>query len=145
MAFWLLKSEPGSWSWVDQVAAGPAGTAWDGVRNHLAQMHLRAMAAGDLAFFYHSNQGRAVVGIVEVAGGLRADPGDVSGRFGLVDVRAAAPFARPVTLDEIRSDPRLAKMVLVTNSRLSVQPVTPEEWKIVSAMGGASPKESRPG
>lgn len=139
MAHWLVKSEPSSWSWDDQVAAGKAGTPWTGVRNHLAKKHLMAMRAGDRAFFYHSNEGKAVVGIVEAIGTHYPDPTDESGRFVVVDLRAAAPMKTPVTLAAIKEEPRLAKMELVVNSRLSVQPVRDEEWTLVCAMGGVKP------
>ena len=136
MAHWLLKSEPETWSWDDQVAAGEGGTAWDGVRNHLARRHLAEMQPGEEAFFYHSGRERAILGVVEVIGSDHSDPSDASGRFGLVTVRAVAALPAPVTLQAIRREPRLAGMALVTLSRLSVQPVRPEEWRIVRAMGG---------
>ena len=136
MAHWLYKSEPSSWSWSDQVAAGDAGTAWTGVRNHLAKKHLQAMKAGDRGFFYHSNAGKAVVGIVEVVREYYPDHTDPSGRFGMVDLKAVEPLREPVTLDAIKSQPELADMALIKNSRLSVQPVTAEEWRVVRMMGG---------
>lgn len=136
MAHWLYKSEPATWSWDQQVAAGPAGTPWNGVRNHLARKHLAAMRVGDLGFFYHSNAGRAVVGIVRVIRPYYPDHTDASGRFGMVDLAAVEPLARPVPLDVIRAEPALRDMVLVTNSRLSVQPVTAAEWARVRALGG---------
>jgi predicted RNA-binding protein with PUA-like domain len=142
MAYWLIKSEPGKWSWQDQVAAGAKGTFWDGVRNHSAKLNLMAMKVGEQAFFYHSNEGKAIVGIVEVIKPFYPDPGDPSGKFGMVDVRAVEPFARPVTLDAIKHDPRLKDMVLVVNSRLSVQPVTAEEWDIIRVEGGLAPSKS---
>ena len=137
MAHWLLKSEPGTWSWDRQVAAGTE--VWDGVRNHQARNTLQAMAAGDRAFFYHSVRDTAVVGIVEVVGPARPDPTDPTGRWVAVDVRAVRPFVRPVTLKQIKADPALADMVLVRNSRLSVQPVAEEEWLLVCEMGHTSP------
>ena len=136
MAYWLVKSEPSSWSWDQQVAAGAEGTFWSGVRNHLAKTHLQAMRRGDEGLFYHSNEGKAVVGIVSVVREYYPDHTDASGRFGMVDVAAVRPLARPVTLEAIRAEPRLADMVLVRNSRLSVQPVTQAEWRLVTAMGG---------
>ena len=136
MAHWLYKSEPSTWSWEQQVAAGEAGTFWNGVRNHLAKQHLQAMRLHDQGFFYHSNEGKAVVGIVEVIHTYYPDHTDPSGRFGMVDVKAVAALPRPVTLEAIKAEPRLKDMILVTNSRLSVQPVTDEEWAIVRAMGG---------
>ena len=136
MAHWLYKSEPSTWSWDQQVAQGPKGTHWNGVRNHGAKLNLMAMKAGEQGFFYHSNDGKAVVGIVEVIREYYPDPSDETGRFGMVDLKAVKAFARPVTLDEIKRQPGLEKMILVNNSRLSVQPVTDEEWAIVCRMGG---------
>ena len=136
MANWLVKSEPFKWSWDMQVAAGANGTHWDGVRNHSAKLHLMAMKKGEQAFFYHSNEGKAVVGIVEVIREFYPDPSDASGKFGMVDFRAVKPFKAPVTLDTIKHESKLAEMVLVNNSRLSVQPVTAEEWKLICRMGG---------
>lgn len=139
MAHWLYKSEPEVWSWDRQVAAGPAGTYWDGVRNHLANNHMKAMRVGEQGFFYHSNEGKAVVGIVEVVAPWAPDPKDEAGRFGAVTLKAVAPLARPVALAAIKTDPRLAEMVLVKNSRLSVQPVTDDEWDAILALAGAVP------
>jgi predicted RNA-binding protein with PUA-like domain len=136
MAYWLFKSEPSSWSWDDQVAAGAKGTTWNGVRNHQAKQNLMAMKRGDQGFFYHSNEGKAVVGIVEVAKEYYPDPTDVTGKFGMVDLKAVKPLARPVTLDAIRAEGALKSMALVNNSRLSVQPVTDAEWAHVCRMGG---------
>jgi predicted RNA-binding protein with PUA-like domain len=136
MSFWLFKSEPDVWSWEMQVARGAAGQEWDGVRNYQARNNMRAMALGDLGFFYHSNAERAVVGVVEVCGLAHPDSTTDDPRWECVDVRAVAPFPRPVTLEACKAEPRLAEMVLVKNSRLSVQPVTAEEWAIVCAMGG---------
>lgn len=136
MAFWLLKSEPDTWSWTQMQEAGDAGTHWNGVRNHVAKRHLQDMRLGDQAFFYHSNIGKEVVGLVEVIRLFYPDPSDASGRFGMVDVRALKALPRPVTLAAIKAEPSLAAMILVANSRLSVQPVTGEEWAKVCAMGG---------
>lgn len=136
MAHWLYKSEPGVWSWDDQVAKGEAGTYWDGVRNPLANKNMKAMAVGDRGFFYHSNEGKAVVGVVEVAAPWAPDPNDAKGTYGAVTLKAVEKLPRPVTLAEIKADPRFAEMVLVKNSRLSVQPVTDEEWALVRALGG---------
>ena len=136
MAYWLVKSEPGSWSFDQQVAAGAKGAPWNGVRNHQAKRHLMAMKVGDRVFFYHSNEGKAVVGIVEVTKPYYPDDTDPSGRFGMVDVKALEALPEPVTLEAIKAEPSLADMVLVRNSRLSVQPVTAAEWKAVCAMGG---------
>jgi len=136
MAHFLYKSEPATWSWDSQVAAGAAGTHWNGVRNHVAKKNLQAMEVGELGFFYHSNEGKAVVGIVEVIRPYYPDDSDPTGRFGMVDLRAVAALPRAVTLEAIKAEPRLSAMVLANNSRLSVQPVTEEEWAIVRAMGG---------
>lgn len=136
MAHWLLKSEPSAWSWEQQVAAGATGTFWNGVRNHSAKLHLMAMKIGDEALFYHSNEGKAVVGVVRIIKEFYPDPTDPSGKFGMVDVAAARPLVRPVTLVAIRTEPKLVNMVLVNNSRLSVQPVSDAEWALVMQMGG---------
>ena len=136
MAYWLFKSEPSSWSWDDQVAAGAKGTTWNGVRNHQAKQNLKAMKRGDQGFFYHSNEGKAVVGIVEVAKEYYPDPTDETGKFGMVDLKAAAPLPRPVALEAIKAEGKLKTMALVNNSRLSVQPVTEAEWALVCRMGG---------
>jgi predicted RNA-binding protein with PUA-like domain len=133
---WLVKSEPDAWSWEQMVAAGAEGTGWTGVRNHLAKQQMMAMKLGDLAFFYHSNVGKEVVGIVEVIKTFHPDPTDESGKFGMVAVRAVEPLKRPVTLAEIKADPRFAEMALLKMSRLSVQPVSAEHWRIIRALGG---------
>ena len=130
MARWLLKSEPAKWSFDHQVEAGETGTHWNGVRNHVAKQHLMAMRVGEVCFFYHSNEGKAVVGVVEVIKPYYPDHTDETGKFGMVDVKAVRPLP-PVTLERIKSDPRLADMVLVKNSRLSVQPVTDADWDVV--------------
>ena len=134
MAHWLMKSEADTWSWDEQVAAGAKGTGWDGVRNHQAKAHLKAMAIGDTAFFYHSGDERAVVGRIEIIGLYEPDPSDAKGVFGMVQVSARDPLPHPVTLAAIKAEPRLKDMVLVRNSRLSVQPVTAAEWKTVLSM-----------
>ncbi len=136
MAHWLVKSEPAVWSWDQQVAAGAKGTHWNGVRNHLAKLHMIAMKIGDQTFFYHSNEGKEIVGIVEVVKLFYPDPSDESGKFGMVDFKAVKPLKTPVTLAQVKATPSLAKMSLVTSMRLSVQPVTDAEWKIVCKMGG---------
>ena len=137
MAYWLLKSEPSSWSWDDQVAAGARGTSWNGVKNHTAKLNLMAMKKGDEAFFYHSNEGKAIVGVVEVIREAYPDPENgPKDPWVLVDVRAVAPFAKPVTLTDVKAETSLAKMSLVASFRLSVQPVTAEEWAKVCRMGG---------
>jgi predicted RNA-binding protein with PUA-like domain len=138
MAHWLFKSEPSKWSWDQQVAAGEAGTFWNGVRNHLAKNQMQAMQVGERGFFYHSNEGKAVVGIVEVIKPYYPDHTDESGRFGMVDVKAVQALPEPVTLEAIKAQPELADMALIRNSRLSVQPVTDAEWAVVCRMGGLS-------
>ena len=137
MAFWLMKSEPEVFSWDDLVARGEAGEPWDGVRNYQARNNMRAMKVGERAFFYHSRgTSPAVVGICAVIAEAHPDPTTEDPRWECVDVRALTPLARPVTLSEIKAEPRLAEMVLVKNSRLSVQPVTAAEWALVCEMGG---------
>ncbi len=136
MAYWLFKSEPSTWSWEEQVAAGDTGTFWNGVRNHSAKLNLMAMKAGDQGFFYHSNEGKAVVGLVEVIREYYPDHTDETGRFGMVDVKAVKALPHPVSLDAIKGEPQLKDMILVNNSRLSVQPVTDEEWAVICRMGG---------
>jgi predicted RNA-binding protein with PUA-like domain len=130
MAYWLMKSEPGSYSWDDLVRDG--GTMWDGVRNNAARLHLRAMKPGDEAFFYHSMDQRAVVGIMRVAGPGQPDGED--GSWVKVPVEPVRPLASPVTLGEIKAEPRLAKMELIRQSRLSVAPVRDEEWRLILRM-----------
>jgi predicted RNA-binding protein with PUA-like domain len=132
----LVKSEPDAWSWDQMVACGAEGTGWTGVRNHLAKKQMQAMAIGDQAFFYHSNVGKEVVGIVEVIKTFHPDPTDESGRFGMVAVRAVKKLPRPVSLEEIKADPFFAEIALVKNSRLSVQPVSPEHWLAICKRGG---------
>ena len=136
MAHWLVKSEPSVWSWDQQVAAGAKGTHWNGVRNHLAKQHMMAMKLGEQAFFYHSNEGKEIVGIVEVIKLFYPDPSDESGKFGMVDFKAVKPLKKPVTLAQVKATPSLKNMSLVTSMRLSVQPVTAEEWKIICKIGG---------
>jgi predicted RNA-binding protein with PUA-like domain len=137
MAYWLIKSEPDSWSWEQQVKSGAKGTAWTGVRNHAAKLNLMKMQKGDRALFYHSNVGKEIVGIAEVVREAYPDPSAKSGEpWVVVDVKAAEPLPKPVTLDAIKAEPRLKDMTLLRQSRLSVQPVTAAEWKIVRAMGG---------
>ena len=137
MAYWLMKSEPGNWSWDDQVRDGTA--EWDGVRNYQAANNMKAMKIGDLAFFYHSVNEKSVVGIVEVVKEYYPDPTDASGRFGMVDVKAVRPFETPVTLAQIKSEPSLADLALVRQSRLSVLPVNKAEWRRICKMGGTKP------
>ena len=135
MNYWLMKSEPSTWSWDDQLARGEDGEGWDGVRNHQASNNMKAMEIGDLAFFYHSVNAKQIVGIVEVCELYHPDPTDASGRFGMVTVRAVASMVRPVTLAEIKADERLAEMALVRQSRLSVTPVSAAQWAILMDMG----------
>jgi Uncharacterized conserved protein len=136
MAYWLFKSEPFKWSWEMQKARGAAGQEWDGVRNYQARNNMRAMRLGDQGFFYHSNEGLEIVGIVEVCALSHPDSTTDDPRWDCVDVRAVRDVPKPVSLATIKATPALAKMSLVTSMRLSVQPVTEEEWKIVCAMGG---------
>ncbi|HYI88290.1 MAG TPA: EVE domain-containing protein [Beijerinckiaceae bacterium] len=136
MAYWLLKSEPSSWSWDEQVKAGAKGTFWSGVRNHTAKGHLKAMKRGDRGFFYHSGDDKAVVGIVEVIKDYYPDHTDETGKFGMVDVKAVEALPKPVTLAAVKAEPKLKDMALIKFSRLSVQPVSDEEWRIVRRMGG---------
>jgi predicted RNA-binding protein with PUA-like domain len=139
MNYWLFKSEPDSWSWGKQKAKGKAGQEWDGVRNYQARNNMRAMKIGDLGFFYHSNQGMAVVGIVEVSATVHHDSSTDDPRWECVDIRAVRDVPKPVTLEAAKANPKLSKMVLVNNSRLSVQPVTEAEWKEICRMGGVDP------
>ena len=133
MAHWLVKSEPGTWSWDQHRAAGT--DAWTGVRNHQAKAHLNSMKPGDGVLFYHSGEDKAVVGISEVVKAAYPDASDPTGAFVAVDLRAVKPLARPVTLKEIKTNAALGEMVLVKNSRLSVQPVTEAEWAEVTKLG----------
>lgn len=139
MRYWLFKSEPATWSWEDQQAKGEAGEEWDGVRNYQARNFMREMAVGDRGFFYHSQTEKAVVGIVEVITEAHPDSTSDDPRWECVDIRAVAPVARAVTLDEIKAEPRLAEMALLRQSRLSVQPVREAEWRIVCEMAGVAP------
>lgn len=136
MAYWLLKTEPETWSWEDQKKRGNKGEPWTGVRNFQAAKNMKAMKRGDHAFFYHSGEERRIVGIVEVIAEYKPDPTDETGRFGMVQVKAVSDLPVPVSLAEIKSDPRLSDMVLVRNSRLSVQPVTAKEWQMICRSGG---------
>ena len=133
--YWLFKTEPSTWSWDDQVARGDAGEEWDGVRNYQARNFMREMSVGDLGFFYLSQKDKAVVGIVEVIAEAHHDSTTEDPRWDCVDIRAIEAFPTPVPLDRIKADPRLSEMVLVRNARLSVQPVTEEEWRILCDMG----------
>jgi len=138
MAYWLLKTEPGTFSWDDQVKRGARGEPWTGVRNHQAKLNLTRMKKGERALFYHSGEGKEVVGIAEVIREHYPDPTDKSGRFVAVDVKAVAPLKKPVTLAAARAEPALKDMVLVNNTRLSVQPVSAAEWKRICKMGGVA-------
>jgi predicted RNA-binding protein with PUA-like domain len=133
--YWLFKSEPNTWGWDQQVAKGEAGEEWDGIRNYQARNNMRQMKLGDLGFFYHSIDEKRVVGVVEVCKLIHPDSTTEDERWECVDVKAVAPFPRPVTLQMCKDDPRLNSMVLIINTRLSVQPVTPEEWAIICEMG----------
>ena len=134
MQYWLLKSEPSSWSWQDQLDRGDAGEGWDGVRNYQASNNMKAMQIGDLAFFYHSVNEKQIVGIVEICALYRPDPTDASGRFGMVTVKAVKSVTKPVTLASIKADERLQDMALVRQARLSVTPVTAPQWDIIMDM-----------
>jgi len=137
MAYWLYKSEPFKWSWQQQVEAGAEGTFWNGVRNHLAKKHMQSMKLGDRGFFYHSNEGKEIVGLVEVIREAHPDPTAEPGEpWVVVDLKAVKPLPKPVTLAQVKATESLSKMALVTSMRLSVQPVTDEEWDIVCRMGG---------
>ena len=136
MAYWLFKTEPETFSWDMQKERGAKGEPWSGVRNWQAARNMKEMKKGDLGFFYHTGEEKRIVGIVEVIGEYRKDPTDETGKFGLVDVKAVKDVPKPVTLAAIKADPAFADMVLVKYSRLSVQPVTADEWKRISRMGG---------
>jgi predicted RNA-binding protein with PUA-like domain len=138
MANWLLKTEPESYSWDDLVKKGPKGDAWTGVRNHIAKSNLKKMKKGERAFFYHTGAEKQVVGVVEVTREHYPDPTDKGGLFVAVDVKAVAPVAKPVTLADIKAEPKLKTMTLVRQARLSVQPVTDDEWMMVGRMGKLS-------
>ena len=137
MNHWLFKSEPSSWSWEEQKAKGEAGEEWTGVRNFQARKNMQMMEVGDQGFFYHSGEGKEIVGIVEVSAKAHPDSTAKGGPWQCVDIRAVRDLPKPVTLEQCKADKRLKNMVLVKNSRLSVQPVTAEEWAIVLELGGA--------
>ncbi|KKJ75813.1 ubiquinol-cytochrome C reductase [Kiloniella litopenaei] len=137
MAYWLMKTEPGSWSWDDQVAKGVEH--WDGVRNYQASNNMKAMQIGDRVFFYHSVKEKKIVGIVEVCKEYYPDHTDKSGRFGMVDVKTLYPMTSPVSLEEIKAHPDLQDMALIKQSRLSVMPVSNDEWQIICEMGDTKP------
>ena len=139
MRYWLFKSEPSTWSWDQQVAKGDVGAEWDGVRNYQARNFMRQMNIGDLGFFYHSQKDKEIVGIVEVCAKSHPDSTTDDARWECVDIRAIKPMQIPVTLEQIKTDSRLTDMVLVKSSRLSVQPVTAEEWTIICGLGQTNP------
>ena len=135
MAYWLLKSEPGTWSWEDQIKKGDEGEGWDGVRNYQASNNMKKMEIGDLAFFYHSVSEKNIVGIVEIIEKYQPDPTDLSGRFGMVVVKALKSFNRHVSLSDIKSNQDLQDISLVKQSRLSVMPIVEKHWEIILKMG----------
>jgi predicted RNA-binding protein with PUA-like domain len=136
MAYWLFKSEPDVWGWKDQAARAAAGEEWHGIRNYAARNNMRSMIVGDLGFFYHSNIGKEIVGIVEVCRTSEQDSTTDDPRWDCVRIKAVRGFQKPVTLETCKQHPGLERMILVNNSRLSVQPVTDAEWQIVCALGG---------
>lgn len=139
MRYWLFKSEPSTWGWDDQVAKGDAGEEWDGVRNYQARNFMREMEVGDLGFFYHSQKEKSVVGIVEVCAAAHPDSTTDDDRWECVDIKAVRPFVAPVSLEQIKATETLAEMVLLKNSRLSVQPVSEAEWIAVCGLGNTKP------
>lgn len=138
MRYWLFKSEPSTWGWEDQKAKGDAGEEWDGVRNYQARNHMRDMAVGDLGFFYHSQKEKSVVGIVEVVAEAHPDSTTDDDRWECVDIKAIKDVPEPVSLEQIKATDALSEMVLVKNTRLSVQPVTEDEWMLICQMGKVS-------
>ena len=139
MRYWLFKSEPSTWGWDQQVAKGEVGEEWDGVRNYQARNFMREMSVSDKGFFYHSQKERSVVGVVEICAAAHPDSTTDDDRWECVDIKALYPFETPVSLDQIKADERLAEMVLVKSSRLSVQPVREEEWRLICALGNTKP------
>lgn len=139
MAYWLFKTEAETFSWEMQKKRGAKGEPWSGVRNWQAARNMKAMKKGELGFFYHTGDEKQIVGIVEVIGEYRKDPTDETGKFGLVDVKAVEDVPKPVTLAQVKADPKLKDMVLAKVARLSVQPVTAEEWKYICKLGGVKP------
>ncbi|WP_319567571.1 EVE domain-containing protein [Cohaesibacter marisflavi] len=139
MAYWLFKSEPNTWGWDQQMAKGEEGEQWDGVRNYQARNNMRKMKLGEKGFFYHSVNEKQIVGIVEVCAEVHPDTTDDTGKWECVDIKAVKPVKTPVTLEDCKNHPELGNMILVNNSRLSVQPVSDEEWKIVCEMAGVDP------
>ena len=144
MRYWLFKSEPDTWSWEDQKNKGDVGEEWDGIRNYQARNNMRAMKLGDRGFFYHSNAGKDIVGVVEVSAEIHPDSTTDDERWDCVDVRALADMPKPVTLADVKATPELEQMSLVKSMRLSVQPVTDGEWDVVCRMGGLDPKTLKP-
>lgn len=138
MAYWLLKSEPGTWSWDDQLKKGDEGEGWDGVRNYQASNNMKKMEIGDLAFFYHSVSEKSIVGIVSIIEKYQDDPTDKTGRFGMVVVKAIKSFTKTVSLTEIKSNQKLQEISIIKQSRLSVMPITKEHWDIILKMGETS-------
>ena len=138
MGYWLLKSEPGTWSWEDQIKKGDEGEGWDGVRNYQASNNMKKMEIGDLAFFYHSVNEKSIVGIVSIIEKYQDDPTDKTGRFGMVVVKAIKSFTKSVSLSEIKSNQKLQGISLIKQSRLSVMPITKEHWDIILEMGETS-------
>lgn len=136
MRYWLFKSEPQTWSWEDQVQKGQIGEEWDGVRNYQARNFMREMRLGDLGFFYHSVKEKRIIGVVEICREIHPDSTTDDARWECVDIRAKAPIPHPITLEQVKEEPRLSEMALVRTSRLSVQPVRPEEWDLICKMGG---------
>lgn len=144
MQYWLFKSEPFKWSWDQQKAKGDVGEQWDGIRNYLARNNMRTMKIGDCAFFYHSNEGLEVVGIAEICALSHPDTTTDDERWDCVDIRALCDMPKPVTLKDVKANPALSKMSLVTSMRLSVQPVLPDEWIEVCRMGGLNGETLKP-
>ncbi|MEE2878720.1 MAG: EVE domain-containing protein [Pseudomonadota bacterium] len=144
MAYWLFKSEPFKWGWDAQKKAGEKGTEWDGIRNYQARNFMRDMKKGDLGFFYHSNKGLEVVGIVEVCAESHPDSTTDDERWDCVDIRAVTDMPKPVTLQDVKANEKLEDMSLVTSFRLSVQPVKEDEWMEVCRMGGLNGKTLKP-
>ncbi len=136
---WLFKTEPGTWSWDDQVRRGDLGEGWDGVRNYQASNNMKAMKIGDWGFFYHSVNEKQIVGIVDVIEEYHPDPTDAKGIFGMVTIRAIRPFVKPVTLADIKAEPALADLSLIKQSRLSVMPIPDESWRLICRMGETDP------
>lgn len=139
MAYWLVKSEPDVFSWDDLVKKGAKGEPWTGVRNHTAKLNLMAMKKGDRAFYYHSNEGKAIVGVAEVIRTAYPDPTAKEGPWVCVDIKAHSPLAQPFSLEDAKREPNLKDMALIKYSRLSVQPVTDAEWALVCKRGGVKP------